>query len=108
MSIQTTVKRFSQSHGKRPAEANVQAYLFMKCYENGLNCYLDHLVQTKRKHQLDAVIFDDSNNIICVIEVKSYKTERPGNRETKQLAKYKALGYPVYLLACFNDVDYSS
>jgi hypothetical protein len=83
------------------SESNIQAEFFCKCREVGLNCYLEYTYENCR---FDAVLYDDEKNIYCIVEFKSYKTDKAEKLNTKQLCRYKKYNLPIIVCTRLDDV----
>jgi hypothetical protein len=85
-------------------EANIQAELYHRCKTAGISVLLEYSVkrQDGKKCRFDAVLLKGTE-IVGIIEVKSYKNPaRQPNANTKQMAKYREFGVPVYLVTHMN------
>jgi len=93
---------------KRLHSANIQAEFYRKCRMLDLRICLEY------KHddcRFDAVAIDDDDNIVAIVEFKSYsaKFRQPHytpNYNTKQITKYKKFGVPVFIVGRMNQVEY--
>lgn len=75
----------------RIAEFEIQAHLFSKLIQQGINVRGEVKAE---KSRLDLVIFNEDNQAICLIEVKS--SQRIKKRKYKRVKKYENLfGLPV-------------
>ena len=83
-------------------EANIQAEFYYFCKLNNINCYLEFKLE---KCRFDAVIFDENYKIRYIIEFKSYKTEKKGITNTKQLNKYRKFNCEVILITRLEQID---
>ena len=87
---------------KRISEVNIQAEFYHRCKMLGINVYLGY------RHEnciFDAVIFNESNEIVVIVEFKSYIDELKENYDTKQIRKYKRYNIPVYICGHMNRID---
>ena len=85
----------------RIAEANIQAEFYHQCQLNGIECYLEY----KHEHsRFDAVIIMNEE-IRFIVEFKSYKTDKKGKTNTKQLDKYRQYEIPLFLITRMNQID---
>ncbi|MCK4500327.1 hypothetical protein KAU11_07510 [Candidatus Babeliales bacterium] len=85
---------------KRLSEATIQAEFYSQAKEAGLNIYLEYKHENNR---FDAVIYKDGI-ITHIIEFKSYKTNKAGKVNTKQINRYKAYGVPVILITRLDQI----
>ncbi len=84
------------------SESNIQADFFCKCRDVEINCYLEY---THEDCRFDAVLYDDAKNIYCIIEFKSYKTDKLEKLNTKQLKKYEKYNLPIIVCTRLSDVN---
>jgi hypothetical protein len=87
---------------KRLREANIQAELYGRLKELGINCYLEYpyfAVGCKRRFRADAAIYKN-NSIVCFVEVKSRRRPSQPNWFSKQLQHYRSTG--LYVVVCDN------
>lgn len=92
---------------KRIPEANIQAELYRKLQEAWLFVILEYKIKWCR---LDVAIFQQlywSYSLVLAIEVKSYKTHKQFNYDTKQINKYRDTLW-LEILWCWRmeDVDW--
>lgn len=91
---------------KRIPEANIQAELYRKLKEAWLFVILEHKIRWCR---LDVAIFRQlywSYILVLAIEVKSYKTHKRFNYNTKQIDRYRdTIGIEVLWCGRMEDVD---
>lgn len=97
---------------KNKPEANLQAELYYQCRLAGIdNILLEYKlpkeqVKGKRGCRFDAVIFDDNQNIILLIEIKSRGSkERSEIFNSKQVKKYREYGIPINVINKDTDIQ---
>jgi hypothetical protein len=81
------------------AEANLQAEFYHHCRLIGLNCLLEFTTPTGR-HDL-AIFNSDFTRLLALVECK----KKVIARITSQIARYKAVGVPVYQLNCIHRAE---
>jgi DNA-binding MurR/RpiR family transcriptional regulator len=86
---------------ERITEANIQAEFYHQCRLKGVECYLEYKHEQSR---FDAIIIKN-NDVVLIVEFKSYKTDKKGKTKTKQLDKYRQYGIPVLLITRMNQIE---
>jgi hypothetical protein len=88
----------------RIAEANIQAEFYHQCKLNKIPCYLEYKIERSR---FDAVIYEEkSKEILCLLEIKSYKYEYDdANIDTKQCKKYSKYRIPLIYIVRMSDIE---
>lgn len=76
--------------------ATIQAELYRSLSDVGIASYLEYPYEgwyegEQKKIRLDCVIFNGGGEIICAVEVKSYKRNQKPNEDTKQFHKYREI-----------------
>lgn len=84
----------------RLSEANIQAEIYHQCKMYHIKCYLEY----KHEHSRFDVVIVWKDEIVCIIECKSYKTDKSGKTNTKQHAKYSQYSLPVFLVTRLEQV----
>lgn len=89
-------------------EATVQAQLYHLLTMKDVDLILEQTAPTGEKTKtgrpekirIDIAVLNEDSDLICCIEVKRSK-DRKINKESRQYAKYQALGVPfMYCLGC--------
>lgn len=80
----------------RISEANIQAEFYHQCKLATVKCYLEYTLDNCR---FDAIIYNESNEIVFIVEFKSYKTFKPEITSTKQIEKYKKHGIQIIMIS---------
>ena len=86
----------------RIAEANIQAEIYHRLKLAHIDCYLEYKV--KKIGRLDIIILLN-DEIVCIIEVKSYKIQKDFNYDSKQIARYRQLNIPILGCGNLKDID---
>lgn len=86
----------------RITEANIQAEFYYSCRMNGINCYLEYKINGCR---FDAVIYNNEKEILAIVEIKSYITDREPKRNTKQIEKYSLHAIPIFMISRLNQIE---
>jgi hypothetical protein len=86
----------------RITEANIQAEFYHSCKMNGINCYLEYKIDGCR---FDAVIYDNTNEILAIVEIKSYITDKEPRRNTKQIKKYSLHSLPIFMISRLDQIE---
>jgi len=87
----------------RLPEANIQAELWQALGDRGIHCLLEYTLRGVGR--FDIALLDLAEEyIVGVVEVKSYKMDRPAKRNTKQIAKYSRLGVEVFMCGHRNQI----
>lgn len=89
---------------KRLPEANIQAQLYMRLYQEKIPCTLEYKVPGSR---FDVVVHDHER-IKCIIEIKSMTLKSRekrlrGERIYRQIVRYESHGVPV--VQCLGEID---
>ncbi len=87
---------------KRLAENNITAELYHRMRLLNLFCYLEYKVKGVGRFDMVVINIDE---IICIIEVKSYSTHKPFNFKSKQMERYKSLKIPVLGCGRFEEIN---
>ncbi len=90
---------------KRIAHANIQAEIYRQCKKNKIRCYLEYPFNRTERNggqspRADVVIINKRDEIVAIIEVKSYsknRAKRPHNWKTPQIGRYRKLGLPIFI-----------
>ena len=93
---------YGPSSGSKIPEANIQAELYCRCKQAGVICILGYRLSGA---EFDAMIYDKNKKEAIIVEVKSYRTDRPARTNTKQLKKYARFGYPIYIISRESSID---
>lgn len=81
------------------AEANTQAEIYHLCRLQNITCVLEYKIKNCR---VDIAIIK-AGKILGIVEVKNYKRER-AVKSTRQIRKYRDLGYPLFVCRNYKDV----
>ena len=93
-------------------EANLQAEVYRQCRARGIKCCLEYLLGESRfntpygtpiqdRPRADIVIINEENEIVAIVEVKSYteKHAKEGHKwYTQQIKRYQEFGLPVFIV----------
>lgn len=88
---------------KRLPEANIQAAIYKRLVDENIECYLEYRIK-EFKLRADLIVVKNSK-IICACEIKSYKTLKNTNTNTKQFKKYFKLGIPIFYCSRLEQVN---
>jgi len=84
-------------------EANIQAEIYHQCKSNKINCILGYKLD---RVKFDVLIYDNDFNVLCIVEVKSYKRlNKKPKVNTIQMNKYREHRKPVYLITRIEQVS---
>jgi type I site-specific restriction endonuclease len=86
----------------RITESNIQAEFYFSCKMNNINCYLEYKINQCR---FDAVIYNNEKEILAIIEVKSYTTNKEPKRNTKQIKKYSEFALPIFMISRLDQIE---
>lgn len=96
------IKPIKYDNSNRLPEANVQAELYRRCWNQGIKCILEHRHEGCR---FDALILDSNYEAIAIVEVKNARKLRKPLLERKQYQKYSAFGVPVIYLNGYKEIN---
>lgn len=84
---------------KKFSELTIQYEVFRRLRELKINCALEYSVRQpsnpKRLIRFDIIVFKSNGSVVCIVETKSYNSNRPANKQTKQFEKYSEFDVPI-------------
>jgi hypothetical protein len=82
---------------KKLPEKMIQYEVFRILRELNISCILEYttkLPSTGKYVRFD-IIVHRGDDVVCIVETKTYNSDRPANKSTKQFSKYSEFNVPI-------------
>lgn len=81
------------------SELTIQYEVFRRLRELKINCALEYSVRLpsnpKKLVRFDIIVFTSDGEVICIVETKTYNSNRSANKQTVQFSRYSEFDVPI-------------